>query len=91
MKKAVSNLQKHGVSFEEAATVFSDSNQISIYDDLHSGSEDRWITLGISAKGKLLVVCHTFFLENRKEKQVTIRLISSRKAVKKEAYQYKKG
>jgi uncharacterized DUF497 family protein len=46
--KAQQNIQKHTVSFERAATVFRDPNQISIYDEAHSDDEDRWITLGLS-------------------------------------------
>lgn len=89
-EKANTNLQKHGVSFEEAASIFLDPNQISIYDNEHSGKEDRWITLGISEKGKLVVVCHTF-LESREKKQIVIRIFSSRKATRKETNQYKQG
>jgi hypothetical protein len=58
--KAKSNMQKHEVTFEEAATVMRDPRAMNMYDPDHSESEDRWITLGISSSGRLLVVCHTF-------------------------------
>ena len=58
--KARRNRRKHGVSFEQAATVFHDPRAASLYDDEHSESEDRWITLGLSATGGLVVVNHTF-------------------------------
>jgi len=59
-KKAKTNRTKHKVSFELAATVFKDPRAISRYDDEHSGDEDRWITLGITSNGHLLVVNQTF-------------------------------
>ena len=58
--KARSNQVKHGISFEEAATVFRDPQALSIFDDEHSSNEDRWITIGISNVGRLVVICHTF-------------------------------
>jgi len=60
---------------------------VTIYDSGHSDSEDRWITPGISAIGRVLVVCHTFREES--EKSATIRIFSSRKATKPEMRQYK--
>ncbi len=63
-----------------------DSKAISIFDTDHSKTEERWITLGISEKGRLLVVIHTF--QEESEDNVTIRIISSRKATKKEAETY---
>ena len=80
------NRNKHGVGFDEAATIFRDSKALSIFDPDHSETEDRWITMGISEKGRLLIVNHTFREENREE--VTIRIISSRKATKKETKEY---
>ncbi len=59
-KKAASNKAKHKISFQEAATIFKDRNALSIYDQEHSVHEDRWITLGLSNNGKLIVVTHTF-------------------------------
>ena len=84
--KARENRNKHGVEFEEAATIFRDSKALSIFDPDHTESEDRWITIGISEKGRLLIVNHTFREESRVE--VTIRIISSRKATKKETKKY---
>ena len=80
------NLDKHGVAFDEGATIFRDSKALSIFDPDHSEIEDRWITMGISEKGRLLIVNHTFREES--EEEVTIRIISSRKATKKETKNY---
>jgi len=57
--KAKSNSGKHGISFEEAATIFGDSSSLTIPDPVHSELEERFITLGSSHRGKLLVVVHT--------------------------------
>lgn len=86
LEKAKTNRSKHGVSFEEAATVFRDPRMSSLYDMEHSESEDRWITLGISAVGRLLVVCHTFRQET--PAIITVRIFSSRKATRHEMRQY---
>ncbi|RLD10997.1 MAG: BrnT family toxin [Chlamydiae bacterium] len=86
--KATSNLLKHNVSFEEAATIFKDSRNISIYDTAHSREEDRWITIGLSETGKFLVVCHTF--KEIDKKRTSIRIFSTRKATKPEIKQYQK-
>jgi uncharacterized DUF497 family protein len=73
------------VSFEIAATIFRDPHAISIFDEEHSTTdEERWLTLGISSTGILLVVHHTFREED--SDTVIIRIISSRKATKKEQY-----
>ena len=85
-KKAHSNQEKHGVSFEEAATVFLDPMAMTIYDPDHSETEDRWITMGISKNGRLLIVCHTFHKE--RQESVTLRIFSSRKANKRETQEY---
>ena len=84
--KARDNLEKHDVAFDEAATVFRDSKALSIFDPDHSETGDRWITMGISEKGRLLIVIHTFREES--EDAVTIRIISSRKATKQETKTY---
>ena len=84
--KAHENLNKHGVAFDEAATVLKDSKAISIFDPDHSETEDRWITMGISETGRLLIVIHSFREES--EDAVTIRIISSRKATKQETKKY---
>ena len=80
------NHHKHSVAFDEAATVFQDSKALSIFDPDHSKDEDRWITMGISEKGRLLIVVHSFREES--EYAVTIRIISSRKATKQEIKTY---
>ena len=83
--KEAKNIRKHQVSFRRAATVFRDPNQVSIYDQEHS-EEDRWVTVGIDSTGILWVVIHTFdVLEGD---LVEIRIISARKATKREAEQY---
>ena len=80
-KKAYQNIKKHGISFEEATTVFGDPFSITIYDPLHSKEEDRFVILGMSNKNRILVVVHT-------ERNDRIRIISARKATKKERKQY---
>jgi uncharacterized DUF497 family protein len=84
--EARDNQDKRAVSFDEAATVFRDSKALSIFDPDHSETEDRWITLGISEKGRLLIVIHTFQEESKDN--VTIRIISSRKATNQETRTY---
>ena len=74
-KKDKSNTKKHGVSFEEARTVFYDEHAIQFYDPEHSENEDRFLMLGKSFKSKTLVVCHCFRLE-----ETIIKIISSRKS-----------
>ena len=80
-EKAQSNLKKHGVSFDEAATVFNDPRIATISDPDHSKDEERYISIGMSVIMHLLSVIHTF----RKER---IRLISARKATKTEKKNY---
>lgn len=84
--KAKQNLQKHKVSFERAAEVFLDPWAVSIYNEEHSLDEDRWITVGKDQTNLILVVIHTFHEENIDN--CRIRLISARKAIKKEIKQY---
>ena len=76
------NIKKHKISFEEAAYVFSDPDALSIVDEKHSETEDRWITIGSILSAKLIVVAHTEKIHN------IIRIISARKATKNEASQY---
>ncbi len=82
--KATKNLVKHKVSFEEAQSVFDDDNARLIFDPDHSEDEDRFILLGLSYSLKVLVVVHCY-----KDVENIIRLISARKATKKEAINYK--
>ena len=77
------NIRKHGVSFDEAQTVFLDENAIRFFDPDHSQDEDRFIMLGLSFKLRVLVVCHCC-----REDDTVIRLISARKADKHEAKDY---
>jgi len=77
------NKRKHGVSFEEAQAVFFDEKAVRYYDPDHSEEEDRFIMLGLSLKLRALVVCHCFRSDDR-----SIRIISARKANKREAAAY---
>ena len=83
--KASLNKRKHGVSFEEAQTVFYDENAIEYFDPDHSEDEDRFIMLGFSFKLRMLVVCYCVRAGN------AIRIISARKATRHEAENYRKG
>ena len=83
--KAKANKLKHGISFEEAKTVFQDSYALRIFDPDHSGDEDRFLMLGLSSLSRLLVVCHCY-----RENDNIIRIISARKATKKESSIYEK-
>ena len=81
--KSRQNVRKHGISFEEAQTVFLDDHAIRFYDPDHSEDEDRFIMLGLSFKLRVLVVCHCY-----KESDSVIRIISARKATQREAKHY---
>ena len=83
--KAKSNLLKHQIAFDEARTVFDDDNARLKYDPDHSGSEDRFILLGLSYKLRLLIVVHCDRTEENE-----IRIISARKATKRETQQYRR-
>ncbi len=84
-RKAKQNLQKHKVSFEEAKTVFYDVKAIEFFDPDHSRSEDRFLMLGISWRLRVIVVCHCL------RKGPEIRIISARKATRKEEKVYIEG
>jgi len=75
--KATRNVEKHQVSFEEATTVFDDPLFITVIDEEHSVEEERYITIGLSQRGRLLLVAHT-------DRAGRIRIISARKATKRE-------
>ena len=79
--KAASNFRKHGVPFEEAETVFDDPRVIVRYDERHSDREDRWAVIGISNRGRVVIVTYT--PRNRKP-----RLVSARKATRREVDEY---
>jgi uncharacterized DUF497 family protein len=82
-KKSLFNIKKHGISFEEAQTVFLDENALLIHDPDHSLEEDRFVLLGMSFKLRLLIVCHCY----RKSENI-IRIISARRATRAEHKQY---
>jgi uncharacterized DUF497 family protein len=83
-RKAVLNIKKHGVSFEDAATAFGDPLSVTIHDPKHSDDEDRFLLLGETQDKKLVVVAHT----DRKD---TIRLINARPATRQERKDYEKS
>jgi uncharacterized DUF497 family protein len=82
--KAASNVRKHGISFNEAMTVFEDRMQLTIDDPDHSMQEERYLTMGLSSSQRLLVVSHT-------DRGGVIRIISARKANKRERKDYEDG
>ena len=82
--RAKANLAKHGVSFEQASTVFGDPLSLTIRDPLHSDDEDRFVTIGVSADYRVLVVVHT-------DREGRIRIISGRLAVRREMKDYEEG
>ncbi len=82
-KKDAANQRKHGVSFDEATTVFSDERALLLDDPDHSEEEERFVLLGLSANLRTLVVCHCY-----REAESVIRLISARKASRKERSEY---
>jgi uncharacterized protein len=85
-KKAESNVSKHGVSFEEARSVFYDDWAMEFYDEPHSEEGDRFLLLGLSTRARLLLVCHCY-----REDEGTIRIISARKATKSESEHYRRA
>lgn len=85
-RKARTNLQKHGVSFEEAKSVFFDEHAIEFYDNNNADWEDRFLLLGMSSKLRLLLVCHCF-----RESDLSIRIISARKATLSESLHYRRS
>ena len=83
-EKNVANVRKHSVSFEEAATVFGDPLSDTFDDPDHSAEESRFITIGTSEKGRLLMLAHT-------DREDRIRLISARELTKQERRNYEEG
>jgi len=83
-QKADSNLKKHGVSFQEAASVFGDALSITYYDPDHSVREHRFITVGMSRAGRVLMVAHT-------DRRDNVRVISARKTTREERRYYEEG
>ena len=82
--KAESNEEKHGVSFAEALTIFADTLSVTGYDPGHSDAEDRFLTMGNSVHGRLLVVSHT-------DRGDSVRIISAREASRRERKDYEDG
>jgi uncharacterized protein len=82
-EKAARNLEKHGVSFEEAMTVFGDPLAITYFDPDHSDVEDRFLTFGHSSEDNLLIVSHT-------DREDRTRIISARQMTRKERKKYEK-
>lgn len=81
--KASANAQKHGVSFEEAQSIFYDEFAVQFFDEEHSSEEERFLLLGMSTEARLLLVCHC-----ERESGNIIRIISARKATKRESAFY---
>jgi uncharacterized DUF497 family protein len=80
-RKAIDNLKKHGVSFEEGSTIFGDAFAVTIRDPMHSDDEQRFVTLGRSTRQRILVVVHT-------ERADVVRIISVRIATPREKRHY---
>ena len=83
-KKDRANQKKHGVSFQEAASVFVDERALFMADPEHSEDEDRFVLLGLSAAMRIVLVCHCY-----REVDQVIRIISARKATRPERSQYR--
>lgn len=83
-EKAIANLSKHDVSFEEAATVFDDRLATTVLDPDHSVVEERWLTTGRSIQGRLLVVWHT-------DRGRAVRIVGARPATANERRTYESG
>jgi len=84
--KAQTNVRDHKITFRLATTVFHDPLALTVYDEPHSESEERWATIGQGENGQYLVVIHTF--AHTRPIDVTIRVISARKATKHEVRDY---
>jgi len=81
--KAAANFKKHGVSFEEAQSVFYDEFAVQFFDETHSSEEERFLMLGMSSGAHLLLVCHC-----ERDSGGVVRIISARKATKQESTFY---
>ena len=86
VEKNLSNIKKHGISFEEARTAFEDPNILYKTDPDHSEQEDRFIIFGFSEEARVLAVCHCYI-----QSDTVIRIISARKATKNENISYWRG
>ncbi len=87
--KAAANEAKHGVTFLQAMTVLSDALALTVFDTEHSQDEERWLSLGQTSEGSLLVVIHTFVETG--PTSALLRIISARPATKNERKQYEQG
>jgi len=86
--KNLSNIEKHGIPFKEAATVFRDENAVLLDDEAHSENEDRFLIIGLSGNLKLLIVCHCY---REHDEDSIIRIISARKVTETERTVYGGG
>lgn len=84
--KAVANLKKHQVSFDEAKSIFFDEFGVQFFDDEQSSDEERFLMLGMSSRANLLIVCHC-----ERDHGAAIRIVSARKATKRESAFYRGG
>jgi uncharacterized DUF497 family protein len=84
LPKASANLKKHQISFEEAKSVFYDEFAVQFFDEEHSSEEERFLMLGMGSGAKLLIICHC-----EREHGAVIRIISARKATKRESAFYR--
>jgi uncharacterized DUF497 family protein len=84
-RKTASNAEKHGISFDEAVTVFLDTNALDGPDEMHSSAETRYLRLGKSIDGRVLMIAYTLRSSNHGE---TIRIISARQASRRERAAY---
>ena len=82
--KAETNLETHGVSFEEASTVFGNPLAVTFYDPDHSDEEDRYLTFGESDANRLIAIVHT-------DRNDSVRIISARETTRRERQQYDEG
>ncbi len=83
-KKDAASQRKHGISFEEASTVFEDEHALLLEDPKHSEDEERFVLLGVSAALRILIVCHCY-----RESDEVIRIISARRANRLERRDYR--
>jgi uncharacterized protein len=88
-RKALTNIQKHHIAFDEAATVFMDPLALTTIDDDHAEIEDRWVTIGTSARSRLVLVVHTQI--DIATDFAYIRIISARRPSRSELRQYNEG
>lgn len=84
--KALSNKHKHGITFDQASTVFLDALALTVFDSVHSQHEERWFTLGFDANGVLLAVSHNF--QPTVPDHIRVRIISARPATRRERQFY---